>query len=70
VISFEEGALYLQRTGGPKFRVVPASGGEFTLQEVPTARIRFVHKDSTIELQVLNPQGEWEITKRETVGKE
>ena len=64
-IFFENGALFLQRTGGPKLKLVPVSDGEYTLEEVPTAKIKFVKKDNTVEMQVLNPQGEWEAAKKE-----
>lgn len=32
-ISFDEGTLYLQRQGGPKLKLVPASKDEFTLSQ-------------------------------------
>jgi predicted aspartyl protease len=65
MIFFEDGALFIQRDGGPKLKLIPASDGEFTLQEAPLARIKFVKKDDALELQVLNPQGQWEAAKKE-----
>lgn len=64
-IFFEDGALFIERTGGPKLKLKPVSDGEFTLEEAPAARIKFVKKDNTVELQVLNPQGQWETAKKE-----
>jgi hypothetical protein len=65
MIFFEGGSLFIQRTGGPKLRLVPVTDGEFTLEEVPAARIRFVKKGDAIELQVLNREGKWESAVKE-----
>ncbi len=65
-IFFEDDALFIQRAGGPKLKLKPASEGEFTLEEVPAARIKFVKKDNAVELQVRNPQGQWETAKKES----
>jgi hypothetical protein len=64
-IIFEGSSLFIQRTGGPRLGLVPASDGEFTLEEVPAARIRFVKKGDTIELRVLNREGQWESAVKE-----
>ncbi|GEM_PF-917777 len=64
-IFFEGGSLFLQRQGGPKLKLVPVSESEFTLEEVSAARIRFVKKDDTIELHVLNREGQWESAAKE-----
>lgn len=64
-IFFENGALFIERAGGPKLKLKSVSDGEFTLEEAPAARIKFVKKDNTVELQVLNPQGQWEAAKKE-----
>lgn len=64
-IFFEDGALFIQRDGGPKLKLKPVSDQEFTLEEAPAARIKFVKKDNAVELQVLNPQGQWETAKKE-----
>jgi hypothetical protein len=66
-ISSEDGAFYLQREGGPKIKLVPASKDELTLQPVPAARIKFVRDEGgkIKELRVLNRAGEWEISKRQ-----
>lgn len=61
-ISVADGQLYLQRTGGPKLKLIRLNADEFGLEEVPAARIKFT-KDATgkvTELKVLNPAGEWE----------
>lgn len=65
-ISFENGALYLQRDGGPKLKMIPASDGEFTLEGIPMARIKFVGSNQKmIELHVLNREGQWEVAKKD-----
>jgi len=66
-ITVEDGGLYLQRRGGPKLMLVPASKDEFTLEPVPAARIKFVRDEGgkVSELHVLNREGEWEKSKRE-----
>jgi hypothetical protein len=66
-ISFEDGALYLQRQGGPKVKLVAAGKDEFTLEPVPSARISFVRGETgkVIELRVLNRSGEWETSKKD-----
>lgn len=65
-ISFAGDALYLQRQGGPKIKLVPASKDEFTLEPVPEARIKFVRDAGgrITELHVLNRAGEWETSKK------
>ncbi len=42
-----------------KAKLKSVSDGEFTLEEAPSARIKFVKKDSALEIQILNPQGQW-----------
>jgi hypothetical protein len=66
-ISFADGALFLQRQGGPKLKLVPLSKDEFTFQEVPDARIKFVRDETgrITELRVLNREGQWEISKKD-----
>jgi len=66
-ISFADGALFLQRQGGPKLRLVPVSKDEFTFQEAPNARIKFVRDETRkiFELRVLNREGQWEISKKD-----
>ncbi|MDT4966186.1 MAG: hypothetical protein QOJ64_923 [Acidobacteriota bacterium] len=66
-ISFEEGALHLQRLGGPKIKLVAAGKDEFTLELVPTARVTFVRGEGgkVIEMRVLNRAGEWESSKKD-----
>jgi len=65
-ITADGGQLYLQRTGGPKLKLIRLGAEEFGLEEVPAARIKF-GKDSggkISELKVLNPAGEWESAPR------
>ena len=38
--------LYLQREGGPKLRLMQAAKDEFTLAEVPEARLKFVRDEN------------------------
>lgn len=66
-ISFEDGALHLQRQGGPKVKLVAAGKDEFTLEPVPSARVTFVRGGSgqVVELRVLNRAGEWETSKKD-----
>ncbi|HEV8487959.1 MAG TPA: retropepsin-like aspartic protease [Blastocatellia bacterium] len=66
-ISFEDGAMYLQRQGGPKIKLVVVSKDEFTLEPIPAARMKFVRDENlnVTELHVLNRAGEWEKSKRE-----
>ncbi|HBB97411.1 MAG TPA: hypothetical protein DC054_18685 [Blastocatellia bacterium] len=66
-ISAENDALYLQREGGPRLKLKPVSKDEFTLEEVPEARMKFVRDENgkIKELRVLNRSGEWEISKRQ-----
>lgn len=66
-IFFEDGALYLQRQGGPKLKLISLSKDEFTLEMVPEARIKFIRDESgkVAELDVLNREGAWERSKRE-----
>ncbi len=67
-ISVEEGALYLQRQGGQKIKLVPAAKDEFTIERIPNARIKFVRDEmgKVTEIQVLNRDGNWEKSKKET----
>ncbi|MEP6707324.1 MAG: DUF4440 domain-containing protein [Pyrinomonadaceae bacterium] len=67
-ISAEDGALYLQRQGGPKIKLVPAAKDEFTIERIPSARIKFVRDETgkVTEIQVLNREGNWEKSKKET----
>lgn len=58
-ITAVDGQLYLQRTGGPKLKLIRLNADEFGLEEVPAARIKFT-KDAAgkvTELKVLNPAG-------------
>jgi Aspartyl protease len=66
-ITAENDALYLQREGGPRLKLKPVSKDEFTLEEVPEARMKFVIDENgkIKELRVLNRSGEWEISKRQ-----
>ena len=65
-ISAEGNDLYLQRQGGPKIKLVPAGKDEFTVEPIPSARIKFVRdeKGKVLEVRILNPAGEWEVSKK------
>jgi hypothetical protein len=66
-ISSEDGAMFLQRQGGPKLKLIQVAPDEFTLEAVPGARIKFVRDGSgkIAELQVLNREGQWEGSKKD-----
>ena len=66
-ITVEDGSLNLQRQGGPKIKLVAASKDEFTIERIPTARIKFVRDETgkVTEIQVLNRDGNWEKSKKE-----
>jgi hypothetical protein len=65
-VSFDGSALYIQRPGGPKMKMVPVARDEFTLELVPAAQIKFGRdeKGNVTEIRVLNPAGEWEMVKK------
>jgi ketosteroid isomerase-like protein len=67
-ISAEGNSLFIQRPGGRKLKLVAASAkDEFTLEQIPAARIKFVRNDAgnVTEIQVLNQQGQRESSKKE-----
>ncbi|HKP36921.1 MAG TPA: aspartyl protease family protein [Pyrinomonadaceae bacterium] len=66
-ITFEGGALYIQRPQGQKLKLVRVSRDEFTLQAVPQAQIKFVRdeKGKPKEIHVLNQAGKWEVSTRQ-----
>lgn len=66
-ISDESGNLYIQRKGGMKFRLVAVAKDEFTLEQAPNARVKFVRdtRGKVSEIEVLNPAGAIEKAKRE-----
>jgi hypothetical protein len=61
-VTLEDGALFLQRQGGPKLKMMPVAKDEFALERIPEARIKFARgeKGVVIEIHVLNRTGEWE----------
>lgn len=68
-VSVKDGALYIQRPGGQKLKMVAvAAKDEFTLEQIPAARIKFVRDASgkVTEIQVLTLQGNLEKSKKET----
>ncbi len=67
-VSSEDGSLYIQRPGGQKIKMVAAAKDEFTLERIPAARIKFARDETgkVTEIQVLNPEGNWEKSKKET----
>ena len=57
-VTFENGALYYQRTG-PKYRLVPMTGNLFALDGLDSFRVEFVVKDGkAVELVGLYGTGE------------
>lgn len=67
-ISVESSSLFIQRPGGQKLKLIAASvKDEFSLEQIPAARIKFVRGEAgkVTEIQVLNPQGQWENSKKE-----
>jgi predicted aspartyl protease len=62
IVSAEDGALFLQRQGGPKLKLAPVAVDEFSLERVPEARIKFIRSESgkIVAINVLNRAGEWE----------
>ncbi|HEX8265325.1 MAG TPA: aspartyl protease family protein [Pyrinomonadaceae bacterium] len=67
-ISVEGSSLFIQRPGGQKLKLIAASvKDEFSLEQIPAARIKFVRGEAgkVTEIQVLNPQGQWENSKKE-----
>lgn len=66
-ISADGGDLFIQRPSGMKLKLVALSKDEFTLAQVPAARIKFVRNEKgvVIEIQVLNADGAWETAKKD-----
>ena len=68
MISADGGALVIQRPGGPKLKMVATSAkDEFTLEQIPAAKIKFIRDDAgkVTEVQVLNREGKWEASKKD-----
>lgn len=71
-ISSEGGALFIQRPGGQKLKMVAAAEKDnFTLEQVPAAQIKFIRDGagSVTEVQVLNREGQWEKSKKDMVNQ-
>lgn len=70
-ISETDGALYIQRPNGRRLKLVNVSGDEFTLEQVPAARIKFTRDGGgkIAEIQVLSPNGVWEKSARDAESK-
>jgi predicted aspartyl protease len=66
-ITVEDGALYLQRDGGTKLKMVAVGEDEFSLAEVPAAKIKFVRDETKTvkKMQILNQQGQWEASDKQ-----
>jgi hypothetical protein len=66
-VSLEDGALFLQRQGGPKLKLQPIAVDDFALERIPEARIKFIRSDNgkVVEINVLNRVGEWERAMKE-----
>jgi hypothetical protein len=70
-VRVKDGALTLQRTGGPELELVPAAEpDQFTLKLIPTARIRFERDaaGAVTAVHVLNMEGEWETSRKDGAG--
>ena len=67
-ITLEDDGLYMQRTGGPKLKIVAGDEPDsFTLERLPQAKIRF-ERDADgqiVALHVMGMRGEWEVTNRQ-----
>ena len=65
-ITYESGALYLQRPGGGKFEMVMTERDKFGLREVSQAKIEFQRDASgaVSSVRVLNREGQWETAAR------
>lgn len=61
-ISVEDGAVFIQRQGGPKLKMISVAKDEFALEIVPEARIKFIRDDGgkVVAVNVLNRSGAWE----------
>lgn len=61
------GMLFIQRPQGMKLKLAAVSKDEFTLEQVPAARIKFARDENgkITEIQVLNSAGVWEKAKKE-----
>lgn len=61
-VSAENGDLYIQRPNGMKLKLVSVAKDEFTLEQVPAARLKFARDadGKIIEIQILTPAGVWE----------
>jgi hypothetical protein len=65
-ITANDGALFLQRDGGPVLKLVAAGNDEFTLEGIAGARLRFGRENGKVtSLEVLNPAGQWEKATRD-----
>jgi predicted aspartyl protease len=66
-ISGKGSDLYIQRPNGMKLKLISLSKDEFTLEQVPAARIKFVRdeKGAVTGIQVLNAAGVWESAKKD-----
>lgn len=62
----ENGHLFIQRPNGAKLKMVALSKDEFTLEQISTARIKFLRdKDGKVsDIQVLTPAGTTETVKK------
>lgn len=65
-ITFANGELFYQRTGRPKFKMVPMSDDMFMFKEIEYFRVKFI-KDSSgnvVELQGIYDNGDLDISKK------
>jgi predicted aspartyl protease len=61
-VTVEDGALFLQRQGGPRLKLASVARDEFALEIVPEARIKFIRGEDgkVLAINVLNRTGQWE----------
>jgi len=64
--SLENGALYIQRPGGPRLKMVSTEKDHFSLEAISAARFVFERDASgkIISVRVLNREGQWERSTR------
>jgi hypothetical protein len=67
-ITAEGGDLFIQRPNAPKFKMAPLSKDEFTLEQIPAARFKFMRDEKGVVtgVQVRTQTGEWETAKKDS----
>jgi hypothetical protein len=63
---YEDGALYYQRTGRPKFKLTPMTKTMFSMEEIPYFRIKMIlEKDSVVGLEGHYSDGRVDLNKKD-----